>query len=173
MSDNKHPILVSAMEPSDNRQPDSEMGPAHGAPVPVGTDGQLVREYREAFLLIHKVHGQMQGLAADGNLIEIMLDGGAEERQASIEGTKPHPIEEQVLATLTDSPMAEPAPPMAGQVFPTMTFTELARLFSEQMEEVVATGKQISAASQQMASGVKELNKGVGMLKRKLSRVKY
>ncbi len=166
MSDNKHMIPVSAIEPSDNRRPDSVPDPAHWAQVAANADSQLVREYREAFLLIYKVRGQMQGFAADGNLIETILDGESVERQTSIGGTEPHLIEEQVLATPTD-------PPVAGPVPTTMTFAELARRFSEQMAEVVATGKQISAASRQMASGVKDLNDGVGMLKRKLSRVKY
>ena len=166
MSDNKHTIAVGAIEPSENRRPDSMMDPAHWAQVAADADSQLVREYREAFLLIYKVRGQMKGLAVDGNLIETMVDGEAVERQTPIRRTEPRMIEEQVLATTTDLPMAGPVPP-------TMTFTELARRFSEQMEEVVATGKQITAASRQMASGIQDLNDGVGMLKRKLSRVKY
>ncbi len=146
MSDNKHTIAVGAIEPSENRRPDSMMDPAHWAQVAADADSQLVREYREAFLLIYKVRGQMKGLAVDGNLIETMVDDEAEEG---------------------------PTPPLTGLVPPTMTFTELSRRFSEQMEEVVATGKQITAASRQMASGVNNLNEGLEKLQRKLSRVKY
>lgn len=54
-----------------------------------------------------------------------------------------------------------------------LTFEQLARLFSKQMEGVVATGKQITAASRQLAAGVKKLNECTGALGEKLSRVKY
>lgn len=173
MFDNEGMIIVSAMEPSDNRGADSVPQSTYLTQVPVDGDHQLVREYKEAFLLIYKVRGQMKELAVGVNSIEPMIDGEAEERPTSILGTEPHMIPGQVLATESNQPMAKPAPPLAGPVSPGMTFTELARRFSKQMEQVVASGKQISAASRQMASGVKELNDGVGMLKRKLSRVKY
>ncbi len=166
MSDNKHTISVSTIEPSENRQQDPVMDPVHLAQVPANADSQLVREYRGAFLLIHKVREQMKGLTVDGNLIETMVDGEAEEPQSPIRRKEPHLIEEQLLATPID-------PPMAGPVPLSMTFTELAQRFSEQMEEVVATGKQITAASRQMASGVNNLNEGLEKLQRKLSRVKY
>lgn len=173
MSDNKHMIPVSAIEPSGNRRPDSVPDPAHWAQVAANADHQLVREYKEAFLLIYKVRGQMKEMTVGVISIETMVDGEAEERPTSILGTESHMIPGQVLATESNQPMAKPAPPSAGPVSPGMTFTELARRFSKQMEQVVASGKQISAASRLMASGIQDLNDGVGMLKRKLSRVKY
>lgn len=54
-----------------------------------------------------------------------------------------------------------------------LTFEQLVRLFSKQMEGVVATGKQITAASRQLSAGVKKLNECTGSLGEKLSRVKY
>ena len=166
MSDNKHKIPVRAIEPSGNRRLDSALDPAHWTQVAANADSQLVREYEEAFLLIYKVHGQMKGPAVDGNLIESMVADEVEERQRPSRRIAPHMIEGQLVPSPADRPSA-------GPKLPGMTFTELARRFSKQMDEVVATGKQINAASRQMTSGIKDLNDGVGMLKRKLSRVKY
>ncbi len=54
-----------------------------------------------------------------------------------------------------------------------LTFEQLVRLLSKQMEEVAATGEQITAASRQLSAGVKKLNECTGSLGEKLSRVKY
>ena len=171
MSDNKHTIPVRAIEPSDNLRPGSAPDSVRWPQVSTNAEDQLVREYREAFLMIYKVHGQMKG--SEGELIETIVDSSVAERQPSIRRTTPQMFEGQLLAAPTDSQLASPAPQLAGPAPPNMTFNELARRFSEQMDEVVATGKQITAASRQMISGLKDLNDGIGMLKRKLSRVKY
>ncbi|MCH7528652.1 MAG: hypothetical protein IH972_03785 [Candidatus Marinimicrobia bacterium] len=173
MSDNKHTIPVRAIEPSDNRRPGSAPDSVRWSRVSTNADDPLVREYREAFLMIYKVHGQMKGSGSEGKLIETMVDSSVAERQPSIRRTTPQMFEGQLLAAPTDSQVSSPAPPLAGPAPRNLTFNELARRFSEQMDEVVATGKQITAASRQMISGLKDLNDGIGLLKRKLSRVKY
>ena len=53
------------------------------------------------------------------------------------------------------------------------TFEQLAWLLSKQMEEVVGTSKQITAASRQLSAGVNKLNESTGGLDEELSRVKY
>ena len=163
MSANKHTIPVRAIEPSDNHGLGSAPNSVRWSQVSTNADDRLVREYREAFLLIYKVHGQMKGAAPP---TAGMVADEVEERQRPSRRIAPHTIKGQLVPSPADRPLA-------GPERPGMTFTELARRFSKQMDEVVATGKQIAAASRQMASGLKNLNDGVGMLKRKLSRVKY
>ena len=73
MSDNKHTIPVRAIEPSDNFRQGSAPDSVRWSRVSTNADDQLVREYREAFLMIYKVHGQMKGVGSEGKLIELSL----------------------------------------------------------------------------------------------------
>ena len=53
------------------------------------------------------------------------------------------------------------------------TLSELIKICSAQLREVASTGKQITAASRQMSSGIKKMQAGAGTINRKLARVKY
>lgn len=54
-----------------------------------------------------------------------------------------------------------------------LNFGDLARRISSQLQEVASTSKDITAATRRMSDGVQELNKGVGTMKQKLTRMKY
>lgn len=138
-------------------------GEVHSAAGPVrestGLDPSMLLEYHEAVAMINIVQGELQIKVAGKRLVE-----RAEEGLPG--GLRTKVMQSDILPVQANLPIPEVTAPPS-------TFSDLVERFSNQMQEVIASGKQITAATRLMSDGVQKLNKGVGTLKQKLDRVKY
>jgi len=159
---------MSGKKQSNSFERKKRCGHSAGDP-PIGSDFQIqssarpdvsiIQEYHEALLLISGEHGRLNVQMSGRSMVEMTENGARADMQTRSWQTEKIPVKGQVSLTGLESPA--------------MNFSQLAQRFSKQIQEVVTTGRQITAASRQMATGVKALNEEVGGLQRKLSRVKY
>lgn len=117
-----------------------------------------LKAYNEAVLVIYKFQGELSANASGCSLIEGVSEEFTTSHRATAGQAGVLQVETQVPITRSG---AKP-----------VSFADLARRISSQLQGVVSTSKEITAASRRMSEGVQELNEGVGTLKRKLARLK-